>query len=58
MAAIAADESLCEGADAFVVELERLLREVRQLGQQLDRIEEQVRGAVNDAARELFEEYR
>jgi anion-transporting ArsA/GET3 family ATPase len=45
-------------ADAFVAELSRLQSEVREVGQQLDRIEAEMRHVLNDAARERFEEYR
>jgi hypothetical protein len=44
--------------DALVAELDRLMRELRQVGHELDRIEAQVRRAANDAARERYEEYR
>ena len=45
-------------ADAFVAELSRLQSEVREVGQQVDRIEAEMRHALNDLARERFEEYR
>lgn len=44
--------------DAFIAELCRLRNEVRDVGQQLDRIETEVRHVLNDAVRERFEEYR
>lgn len=45
-------------ADAFVAELSRIQSEVREVGRHLDRIEAEMRHALNDLARERFEEYR
>jgi hypothetical protein len=47
-----------EGAVAFLARLIRLQNEVREVGQQLDRIEAEMRHALNSVARERYEEYR
>jgi predicted nuclease with TOPRIM domain len=45
-------------ADALVAELSRLQGEVREVGQQLDRLEAEMWQALNDVANDRFEEYR
>lgn len=54
---VSSTDSAHDEADVFVVELSRLQTELRQVGQQLDRIEAEMRHALNDVARR-FEEYR
>lgn len=51
------EEAQHEG-DAFLAELCRLQREVRQISQQLERIEAEMHRALNDVARERFWEHR
>lgn len=45
-----------DDAVAFLAQLIRLQSEVHELGHELDRIEEEIRQAVNDLARERFED--
>jgi len=45
-------------AVAFIVEVMRLESEVREVSQQLDRVESELRQALNDLARQRFEECR
>lgn len=51
------EEAPHEG-DLFLAEVCRLQGEVRQVGQQLERIEAEMHRALNDVARERFWEYR
>jgi hypothetical protein len=52
------DERPRDDAVAFLAELIRLQREVHQVGQQLDRIEAEMRQAINELDCERFKEYR
>ena len=42
----------------FIAEVMRLESEVREVSRQLDRVESELRQALNDLARERFEECR
>jgi hypothetical protein len=48
----------CDAADVFVAELTRLESEVREVDQQLDRLEAEMLHALGELAQERFEEYR
>lgn len=47
-----------DNAVQFIAGLIRLQREVREVGQQLDRIEVELHQALDGQVRERFEEYR
>lgn len=53
-----AADSTPDDAVAFIAQLIRLQRQVREISRQLDRIEVEMHEALNDASRERFEGYR
>jgi uncharacterized protein YukE len=48
---VSSTDGAYDAVNAFVAELSRLQTELRQVGQQLDRIEAEMRHALNDVAR-------
>ena len=49
---------LLDEAMAFIAEVMQLESEVREVGQHLDRLESNLRQALNDLARQRYEEHR